>query len=77
MTKDIYTDAEKQQLISAVKASNNKIVSVSSLCRAAGLNPNRGRFVMDVLLETGKVTRTAVKQYNERYIRYTYAVTTQ
>ena len=77
MTKDIYTIEEKEALLKAIKATKNKETSVAALCRAAGLNPNRGRFIMDVLVGTGRVERTVTKTFNERYTRYAYSVRPQ
>ena len=73
-TKDIYTDDEKKLMIQAIKKNKGEVISVAKLAAAAGLNPNRARFVLDVLVETGKVIKVPVKSYNKHYSRYTYEV---
>ena len=74
VVKDIYTEDEKVALMNAIRNSNVEVHSVAMLAREAGLNPNRARFVLEVLLNEGRICRNPVKAYNPRYIRYHYEV---
>jgi hypothetical protein len=67
-------DHEKEAMLKAVKKFKGKTVAVSALSREAGINPNRGRFVLDELLQEDKVKKIATKAYNPQYVRYTYEV---
>ena len=69
----IYPE-EKDSLLRAIKKNKGVTISVAKLAKEAGLNPNRARFIMEELLQEGKVTRTPTKAFNERYIRYCYEV---
>lgn len=73
-TKDIYTENEKKLMIQAIKKNKGVSISVAKLASVAGINPNRARFVLDVLVESGKVIKVPVKSYNKHYSRYTYEV---
>lgn len=65
---------EKDSIIRVLKKHKGKTMSVAAIAREAGLNPNRSRFIIEELLEEGRITRTATKQFNARYIRYCYDV---
>lgn len=65
---------EKKAMLKAIKASKGLTISVAKLAKVAGQNPNRARFVVDELLEEGKIKRVTTKSFNERYIRYSYEI---
>lgn len=67
-------ESEKLALLKATKKFKGKTVSVATIAREAGLNPNRSRFIMEELIEENRVVKTATKNYNANYIRYTYEV---
>lgn len=71
-TKDIYTDDEKKLMLQAIRKLKGASASVAKMANSVGLNPNRARFVLDVLIESGKVEKIPVKAFNKHYIRYTY-----
>jgi len=71
----IETTAEEQcTVLDAVKTHEGKTVAVSKIAETAKLNQNRVRFVLEDLIELGKIRRTPTKAFNPRYIRYSYEV---
>jgi DNA-binding Lrp family transcriptional regulator len=69
----IYPE-EKDKVVDAIKRQRDKTVSVAAIAKAAGFNPNRTRFIIDELLEEGRIKRVPTKVFNPRYIRYSYEV---
>jgi RIO-like serine/threonine protein kinase len=67
-------EEEKLRILQALRTMQNKVVSVATIAKTAKLNPNRSRFIIEDLIEEGRITRTVAKTFNERYIRYTYTV---
>lgn len=65
---------EKKQLLQVIRRNKGKTVSVAKLAQEAGQNPNRARFVLDELIEEGKVKKVPTKKFNNRYVRYSYEV---
>lgn len=65
---------EKKEMLAAIKKNKGVTISVAKLAKEAGQNPNRARFVIDELLEEGKIKRVVTKSFNERYIRYSYEI---
>lgn len=54
---------------------SKEITSVAKIAKDAGINPNRARFIMEELIQDGKVVKVLAKKYNERFLRYRYEVT--
>ena len=73
VTVKIY-QSEKDQVVEVLKKLKDQTVAVSAIAKEAGINPNRCRFVIDELLQEGKITKIATKQFNPRYVRYKYEV---
>lgn len=69
----IYPE-EKERILKVIKKHRGKTMSVSAIAKEAGQNPNRARFVIEELLQEGKIVRTPTKAYNPRYIRYSYDI---
>lgn len=67
-------DDEKAAMVKVIKKNKGKTISVAKLAQQAEQNPNRARFVIDELIQEGKVEKVPTKQFNERYVRYTYIV---
>lgn len=65
---------EKTALLKVIRKNKGKTISVAKLAEQAGQNPNRARFVIGELLQEGKIRRVPTKQFNERYVRYSYEV---
>ena len=65
---------EKKEMLAVIKKNKGKTISVAKLAKEAGQNPNRARFVIDELLEEGKIKRITTKTFNARYIRYSYEI---
>ena len=63
---------EKDALVKVIKKNAGKTISVAALAKEAGFNPNRSRFIIEELLEEGRIKRVPTKSFNERYIRYKY-----
>jgi predicted transcriptional regulator len=69
----IYPE-EKDTMVKIIKKNKGKTISVAKLAEQAGFNPNRTRFIIEELLQDGKIKKVPTKQFNERYVRYTYEV---
>jgi len=68
-------DKEKLKIIATVKTLKKKpIISIAMIAKNANINSGRVRFIVEVLVEEGKLRKTVVKSTNERYIRYYYEV---
>ena len=70
----VIHEHEKQAVLKALKKKQGETISVSKIGELAKLNPNRTRFIIEDLIEEGRLKRTPTKQFNERYIRYSYEV---
>lgn len=66
---------EKDKMIIAVAKHKDKVTSVATIAKTAGLNPNRARFIMEEMIEEGSVRKVVAKKFNEKHIRYRYEVT--
>jgi len=72
----ITTTAEEQtKVLSALKDLEGKTVSISEIAKKAGMNPNRVRYVISDLVDTGKILRIPTKAFNRHYVRYKYKIT--
>lgn len=67
-------DEEKDVMLKVIKKNQGKTLSVAKLAEEVKYNPNRTRFIIDELLQEGKIRRTATKAFNPRYVRYSYEV---
>lgn len=65
---------EKDKLVEVIKKFKGQTVAVSKLAKEAGFNPNRTRFIVDELLEDGRIKRNVTKSFNKQYTRYSYEV---
>jgi len=76
MAKIIITTTaeEKEAVLQAIKSFVGTTVAVSAIARKAGLNQNRVRFVVEDLIESGKVVRVPTKAFNKHYVRYKYEI---
>ena len=68
------TAEEHSQVLKALKNLTNKTVAVSEIARAADMNPNRVRYVITDLVESGKIKRIPTKAFNKHYVRYKYEI---
>ena len=68
------TEEEQNCVLEAIKKLSGKTVAVSAIAKEAGMNQNRGRYVVSDLEEAGKIKRVPTKAFNEHYIRYRYEV---
>lgn len=67
-------ECEKRNMLRAIKQSKGKVISVAKLAAIIKMNPNRARWVIEELIDEGKVKKVQAKAFNEKYIRYTYEV---
>lgn len=65
---------EKMALLAQISKLKGTTMSVAKLAKAAGQNPNRARFIIEELIDEGKVRKVQTKAFNDRYKRYTYEV---
>jgi predicted transcriptional regulator len=68
------SEEEKVIVFRAIGRIGGKISSVAKIAEEAGTNPNRTRFIIEDLVEEGRVIKTVVKTFNSKYTRYTYTV---
>lgn len=72
--KIVIHEHEKQAVLKALKKKQGVTISVSKIAELAKLNPNRTRFIIEDLIEEGRLKRIPTKKFNERYIRYSYEI---
>lgn len=65
---------EKQAILKVLKKKQGVTISVSKIGELAKINPNRARFIIEDLIEEGRLKRIPTKKFNEKYIRYSYEV---
>ena len=65
---------EKQAVLKVLKEKQGVTISVSKIAELAKLNPNRTRFIIEDLIEEGRLKRIPTKKFNKKYIRYSYEV---
>lgn len=65
---------EKQAVLKALRKKQGVTISVSKIGELAKINPNRARFIIEDLIEEGRLKRIPTKKFNEKYIRYSYKV---
>lgn len=65
---------EKDALVEVIRKVQGETIAVSKLAKLAGFNPNRTRFIVEELLQDGRIDRTITKQFNDQYKRYSYKV---
>lgn len=68
------SEDEKLKVLKALKNKQNKIISIAAIAKIAKLNSNRTRFIVEDLLEEKRLVRKEAKNFNPKYIRYTYEV---
>lgn len=68
------TPEEQEKILATLRELQGKTIAVSAIGRAAGMNPNRVRFIIADLEEAGKIKRVPTKAFNQHYIRYRYEV---
>jgi hypothetical protein len=67
-------EPEKLAMIKVIKKNKGKTISVAKLADQAEQNPNRARFVIDELIAEGRISKVPTRQFNDKYVRYTYIV---
>lgn len=63
---------EKTKVVIAIKQTKGETTSVAKIAAIAKINPNRTRFIIEELLEEGRIERTPTKFYGSKYVRYSY-----
>lgn len=71
---NIIISEEEKDLFVATICKHKETISITKLAKEAGLNPNRARFIMEDLVDEGRVMRHVTKAFNARFIRYKYEV---
>lgn len=71
----ITTTKEEQQKVLQVLCNLHGIVTpVSKIAKLADLRPTRTRYILEDLVEAGKIKREIARAINPHYIRYKYKV---
>lgn len=65
---------ERVAILKHIKSNPNVILTLGSMGKATGINKNRVRSIIDILLAEGWITRKAVIKHNNNYIRYHYSI---
>ena len=68
------TQEERNEVLLALKNLTGKTIAVSAIAQAVGLNQSRVRYVLEDLVEAGKIKRVPTKAFNKHYIRYKYEI---
>lgn len=69
------SEDEKKDVIKAIKRlGKHEMLAVSKIAKEAGMNPNRVRFIIEDLVDEGRIVRHVAKSFNARWIRYKYEV---
>lgn len=72
--KVVIHEHEKEAMLKVIKKNKGATVSVAKLASQARFNPNRSRFIIEELLQEGKIKRVPTKAFGPRYIRYSYEI---
>ena len=65
---------EKQAVLKVLRKKQGVTISVSKIGELAKINRNRTRFIIEDLIEEGRLKRIPTKKFNDKYIRYSYEV---
>lgn len=68
------TDEEQLKILQVLVTFKGQTVAVSAIAKAANMNQTRTRYVIQDLLEAGKIKRIPTRQFNKQYVRYSYEV---
>lgn len=70
----ITTAEERDTVLNALRGLVDKTVPVAEIAKKAGMNPNRVRYVITDLEESGRIRRIPTKAFNKHYVRYRYEI---
>lgn len=70
----ITTKEEQNKVLQVLRTLKSKTVPVSTIAKLAKLKPTRTRYVLEDLIDAGKVKRNIARAINPHYIRYYYEV---
>jgi len=65
---------EKDAIVRVLQKHEEQTISVAAIANEADFNPNRTRFIVEELLDEGRIRKIPTKMFNARYIRYKYEV---
>lgn len=68
------TEEEQLKILQVLVTFKGQTVAVSAIAKAANMNQTRTRYVIQDLLEAGKIKRIPTRQFNKQYVRYSYEV---
>ena len=74
MIKIKLTSVEKEEVVLGLRKAKGSTISVAKFAKGLNMNPNRVRFVIDELIEEGRIEKIITKEFNEHYRRYKYKV---
>lgn len=68
-------EKEKLKTLAVVNTLKKKpIISIAMIARNASINSGRMRFIIETLVDEGRLNRIPVRNDNDRYKRYKYEV---
>lgn len=70
----VTTKEEQEEVLQVLRTLKSKTVPVSKIAKLAKLKPTRTRYVLEDLVDAGKIKRNIAKAFNPHYIRYYYEV---
>jgi len=70
----VIHEHEKQAVLKVLSKKQGVTISVAKIGELAKINPNRTRFIIEDLIEEGRLKRIPTKKFNDKYIRYSYEV---
>lgn len=68
------TAEERSAVLSVLMNIGKQTIAMSAIAKKARMNPNRVRYIIADLEETGKIRKIPTKAFNKHYIRYRYEV---
>lgn len=71
----VNTTAEEQdKVLSALRELNGATTPVSAIANITGLRQSRVRYVLQDLVDAGRIEKVPTKAFNKHYVRYCYKV---
>lgn len=68
------TQEEQEKVLQAIKELEGDTVPVSTLARMTHLKHSRVRYVIQDLVDAGRIEKVPTKAFNKHYVRYCYKI---
>lgn len=68
------TSEEQSKVLNMLKLYEGEELSARTIADAICMSKSRVRYILQDLVDAGKIERVATKAYNNHYIRYSYRI---